>query len=150
MVKSLLFLERCLYDGGDCCLENKVTNLCRICTCSVTVSVSDLNKRLKEHQAVVMPVGLENFRDVKKVVDVDSENSCWTLCLDTKGVNAWYYDQQLCTCLAFEHCLDQEPFLTLHEASYWQDECKDTPLDFVIVLYADLIECGLFFYLLNS
>ena len=33
--------ERCLYDGGDCCKEDKSTELCNVCTCKKKTTDTD-------------------------------------------------------------------------------------------------------------
>ncbi len=100
-------IETCLYDGGDCCLEAKVTKLCKNCSCILSVNRDDL--QLEFSSLTIRPLEKTiNFSTVigdwtVEVTDVVSGPVCAILCLSHEAndrINAWHYDGQslVCTC----------------------------------------------------
>ncbi len=100
-------IAKCLYDGGDCCRENKDKTLCSDCKCILTVNLWELIKDFDDKK--VKPV--ENPENLKRVIDkwtvevanVDSNQVCAVLCLDHKmaaELNAWHYlaNVRICRC----------------------------------------------------
>ncbi len=98
-------IERCLYDGGDCCLAEKDTALCKVCTCDLVVEKDELQERILE----VNLAKLENVDDFERltkvssmvVEDVVSLEVCSMVCLDRdldNVANAWKYDKVGRTC----------------------------------------------------
>ena len=97
----------CLYDGGDCCLEDKAVHPCRVCSCILEVNEEELTRRFlalgvkafknpARFEVVVSTVG-------KTVLNVVSKHVCSMICLDDdifEPVNAWHYDilAQVCSC----------------------------------------------------
>ncbi len=102
---ELTNIENCLYDGGDCCLENKNEALCRVCTCQLVVQRDYI---LREFDAWnVSELSTPSFLLLNKVTEADisevaSLDVCSTVCLG-KGdtVNAWSYDlsSRMCQCV---------------------------------------------------
>ena len=99
--------ERCLYDGGDCCKEDKSTDLCKVCTCKMVIKTNFLNERVHK-LAVKMYQKKENLHlmqitYIKNVSDVISLDVCHMICLDEDldgSVNAWslFKEHSLCSC----------------------------------------------------
>ncbi len=99
----------CLYDGGDCCLEFKNTELCKNCSCVLDV---DLDQMLWQFEDLnIMPIAnpedldpeIEECWTTIEVDDVMSSQVCAMLCLDhykASQINAWQYQErdQLCKC----------------------------------------------------
>ncbi len=96
-------VAKCLYDGGDCCKENKDKGLCRNCTCVLKIDHEDLVKKFKTLD--IKPVEdvdkLQTAIDISsngwtvEVEDVLSVQVCTTLCLEHEEVdklNAWHYN----------------------------------------------------------
>ena len=102
---------KCLYDGGDCCEENKDKVLCRDCKCILSVDHDDVRAQFQESQ--VKPVqdldGLFHaIRDSNdgwtvEVEHVVSMQVCTVLCFEHEKadeLNAWHYiaNQKICRC----------------------------------------------------
>ncbi len=74
-------IEKCLFDGDDCCIQDTDidTTLCRDCICKLHVSQSDLMRKFKEH-VVHIHLDLENsakdFKEVKVINNVANEEVC--------------------------------------------------------------------------
>ncbi len=92
--------KKCLFDGGDCCLEIKDTTLCQNCSCILTVEPKKLHQTFSELQ--IKPPNKPGKIDkaiedwTVKVDDVISGQVCAVFCLDSeKGdtVNAWQYQE---------------------------------------------------------
>ncbi len=107
----------CLYDGGDCCLEFKVTTLCKNCSCILTIHLEEMQADFKRLN--VKPLANQgkfnalNATSSVKVTDVVSAPVCAVLCLQhdkADMINAWHYHEyvQLCTCgwIQSKHCLE--------------------------------------------
>ncbi len=108
---ELTNIAMCLFDGGDCCLQEKSTHLCRACDCTLNIDKDDLLqtfKRLDVRQ-------FDNPEDyslvattiVKRVADVTSLDVCSTHRLELeedKPVNAWMYSNasRVCECTLIE------------------------------------------------
>ena len=96
----------CLFDGGDCCLEEKITNLCKVCTCKLAVDKQELNQSFAKFD-VKRFVSVNKFqnlieRRIKKVVNVLNSDVCSLICLDKTTVdfiNSWIYDGQNSNCV---------------------------------------------------
>ncbi len=122
-------VERCLYDGGDCCKEDKSTDLCKVCTCKMVIDTDFLNKRLLETNSTVFEKR-QNFHQIsvthkKNISDVASLDACHMICLDDKLdelVNAWSFNKTsgFCNCSWIEapvcsHDFDLTPINNLSE-----------------------------------
>ncbi len=97
----------CLYDGGDCCKENKDKTLCGKCACMLDIDHEELANKFTtlEIKPVEDPaklaVQIEEW--TVEVEDVVSWNVCAVLCLNHPGaneLNTWHYqyDELLCKC----------------------------------------------------
>ncbi len=100
---------KCLYDGGDCCKENKDKFLCRNCVCMLKI---DHGEQLKQFNALeVTPFADAKSLDTAignkgwtvEVEDVVSLPVCAQLCLDheiANELNAWHYrvNERICNC----------------------------------------------------
>ncbi len=101
-------IARCLYDGGDCCLENKDRTLCKYCTCILEVDHEELMEKFDELtiKPSENPESLDNAIGSSwtvEVEDVITSQVCTVLCLDHKRVdelNAWHYESinRICRC----------------------------------------------------
>ncbi len=103
---------KCLYDGGDCCKENKNRRLCRDCKCILAVDNWELEKHfaeldikhVKDQESLANAIAKNNKNGWSvKVEDVVSLEVCSLLCLEHKKadeLNAWLYqaNQQICLC----------------------------------------------------
>ncbi len=102
-------IERCQFDGGDCCLEKKSTPLCQVCTCKMNIDSNALVADLLSHDVKTLveaseynDVLIEN--DVVSFLEVESVDICSTLCLRESGtrmeINSWSFDHdiQKCSC----------------------------------------------------
>ncbi len=105
-------VARCLYDGGDCCKENKDEGLCRDCKCIMAIDQQKLEDQFRalDIKPVKNPEYLETIItaihgwkvEVKNVV---SSHVCSVLCLDHKKadeLNTWQYlttdNERICKC----------------------------------------------------
>ena len=59
-------VERCLFDGGDCCREKKSTPLCKICTCRLNVNKYQLKEQLEQGNFSILDLG--DFENLDKTV----------------------------------------------------------------------------------
>ncbi len=112
-------IERCLYDGGDCCLEKKANHLCNVCTCKMDIDEEELHSDL-EHHRVELFEDSDDFSAVtvsiiKTIQDVIDLNVCSMICLDkehTSLSNAWIFikdiDQCQCTLVETTICYDTD------------------------------------------
>ncbi len=103
-------IERCLYDGGDCCKENKDKDLCRDCQCILFIDQENVESQFNELD--IKPVS--NTQDLETAIarkggwtiyveNVLNVQVCTVLCLDHKKaeeLNAWRYhaNNQSCKC----------------------------------------------------
>ena len=105
-------MERCLYDGGDCCLENKDTLMCKVCTCKLKVDNGLLDNGFKELEVKQLKHS-DDFDSivttvVAKVDQMLSQEVCSVLCLlehDKRDqINAWHYNKgrRQCQCAWIE------------------------------------------------
>ncbi len=126
--------ERCLFDGGDCCLDvhKKETSLCRTCTCELLTQDDQLEKSFQELDVRQLKRA-EDFSNLiltmsHLTTDVTSKGVCTTLCLIgdlADKVNGWSYDNvtRTCTCAWLEstECiqdvLSENKTLSPHEQS---------------------------------
>ncbi len=99
---------KCLFDGGDCCLEIKATHLCRDCKCQLTIDQDKLQQQFAD-LAVAPLKSLEVltiednaiFDWTAMVETVVSGPVCAVLCLENDApVNLWTYHSsfQVCKC----------------------------------------------------
>ncbi len=122
-------IEACLWDGGDCCLDNgkKDRTLCKDCICRVTV---DNNKLIETYKATHVKM-FQNFEDLfplilrteKTVPDVFTGAICSTICLDLSDVvNSWAFDGTTHTCicswLKSTECITE---MDLNEVRFFDD-----------------------------
>ncbi len=141
--------EACRYDGGDCCLENKNTELCQTCTCIVVYNSQEVTQLLKANK-VKLYIGqkLNKFSGLKTVRDVDSEDGCGNLCLDfsleNERMDSWKYEMEAnrtCTCLTFQDCYDEcdeNEIQSLHNNKILPANGKKV----VFVMMTRILPCG--------
>ncbi len=118
---ELTNVERCLFDGGDCCLVNKTKSMCSVCTCKQKVNSGELASAFDKYQVRLVGYPEDYLQsvssEVKAVEDVESEDVCSVLCLEKEledQVNSWlfYHDSRNCTCSWLEtHFCDYETLL---------------------------------------
>ncbi len=100
---------KCLFDGGDCCQENKDKALCRDCICVLDVKQEDLIKQFREME--IKPVEQQASANTAmgfeggavEVGEVVSAEVCSLVCLEHKKadeLNAWLYNAngRICRC----------------------------------------------------
>ncbi len=103
-------IKRCLYDGGDCCLDvtEKETEFCNICTCKLDVDEEMLAESFQQldvkqfDKADDFDVLVSKSLGIKTYEDVSTEEVCTTICLDPElvdQVNGWKYDFQSKECI---------------------------------------------------
>ncbi len=99
--------KRCLYDGGDCCREDKDTTLCNVCTCKKDVNEEELIIDFDQHQVQIFLDSNDyievKVNDIKTVRDVENFQVCSMICLDklfNTRSNAWIYlkGNEQCKC----------------------------------------------------
>ncbi len=118
--------QRCIFDGGDCCHQNKSTELCSVCTCKLHVVDKELNDDyasldIKIYQDV-NAFAQKKMMTVAAIEDVESFKVCSRICMDVdryslandwkiladertidwrRNVNAWTFhiENRICTCL---------------------------------------------------
>ncbi len=99
--------EKCLWDGGDCCLDRsrRDTSLCQTCTCKLTVDEDKLAASLQSTDVRMFrdPNDFQNLvlKTETVVAEVLSDEVCFTLCLDSEVkdvVNGWKYFAETGTC----------------------------------------------------
>ncbi len=104
-------IERCLYDGGDCCLQDKATHLCNVCTCKIDFDEKELLSDFDKHRVKVFVDSVDfsavTVNLIKTVHDVVDVNVCSMICLDKKHTslsNAWILlkDKEQCQCTLVE------------------------------------------------
>ncbi len=140
--------EICLYDGGDCCLEDKDTSMCKVCTCRLRVDEKKIASQFKQ-------LGVRQFKDppafntmigetlVVKVKDVLSDKVCSVLCLDKDKdatVNAWHFTiTKTCRCAWIEStsCIEEKD---LQNSSEIESAPFSTMVAFVQM--TKMIPCG--------
>ncbi len=101
-------IAKCLYDGGDCCKENKDESLCLDCTCRLEVNIAELEKQfnaleihpIEDMESLqVATVGSCGWTiEVKEVLNM---SVCSVPCLEHEEadeVNAWHYQGGICRC----------------------------------------------------
>ncbi len=114
-------MARCLYDGGDCCLEFKETKYCKSCACILDVDQGRLRNLFSQLNILPVdkPTDVEiamerSIVEVIKVEDVVSGGVCGVLCLDHEArngeLNSWIYleDEKICKCGWIESVLCPE------------------------------------------
>ena len=111
---------RCLYDGGDCCKEQRDEKYCTNCACFVegrffirksncpkNKHLFSVNKQEQDSQNLTLfeatPKSVALFSQLQRVRNVGSLEMCNQLCTDLdEESNLWTYDQytsRSCTCL---------------------------------------------------
>ncbi len=102
--------QRCLFDGGDCCRQEKSTELCSVCTCRLDVTIDDLKEDYLA-QEVNLYLDVEGFQKQKQttvatVADVESLYVCSRICMDvttTSYIGDWNIVQNYKTNLWRDH-----------------------------------------------
>ncbi len=123
---------KCLFDGGDCCKENKDKALCRDCNCILKVDQDNLQSQFEalEIKPVESPDMLATFiGDNQWTVVVDNVVSvgvCTVLCLEhnkADEINAWQYvaNKRVCRC-GWVHSASQPEKMVMED---WQLESAD-------------------------
>ena len=62
-------IARCLFDGGDCCLENKIKANCDYCPCMLDIDQKNLENQFREL----------NIKPVKEHESLESFIESWTV-----------------------------------------------------------------------
>ncbi len=147
---------RCLFDGGNCCLEFKDETLCKDCSCILPVEPLKIKSLFDQRQVKPLINNAKDYFDnvaigkwTVKVEDVVSSPVCATLCLDhtpkADYLNAWLYDQQslVCKCAWLEAASCPETYShldwTLPNGTNWRSELK---LNTAFVQLKKVIPCS--------
>ncbi len=93
----------CLYDGGACCLEAKITTHCKNCSCILDVDQAELLERFLNLKVAIVDVDIGATEWTVKVEEVASTHVCALVCLDHERkdfINPWRYARstRLCMC----------------------------------------------------
>ncbi len=100
-------VERCLFDGNDCCLVNKSTPLCKVCTCKKKVDMDSLIKKTGELKVKASKTKKNDQLSNEiyfstSVKDVESQQVCTIVCMEMTEVKASYWTfngtSKVCTC----------------------------------------------------
>ncbi len=99
-------IERCLYDGGDCCKPDKSTPFCQDCTCRQTVDKAKFRQAMEDYNIHILSVTLIFGPPLvsyehQRVEEVESPGVCAVLCLDPEldlNINAWKFDEKTRDC----------------------------------------------------
>ncbi len=110
---ELTNIERCQYDGGDCCLRNSSRSLCSVCICRMLIDsdyIYDIMLPKFNAMALQNPY---DFESLSKTYDIsltrtETHETCSTLCMDAEletKVNSWKYNKisKNCTCAWVDH-----------------------------------------------
>ncbi len=125
-------VKKCLYDGGDCCREDKNTEICRKCTCLLSVDPEKLAQRMTDNQVGLYVFDNESlvqepFEILIQVNEVKSAQVCAKLCLEAEAeatdfghkIDSWIffprssrlgYNESLCQCTKFQDCYQSYHF----------------------------------------
>ena len=78
--------KRCLYDGGDCCRQEKSTPLCEVCTCKLETNFTALKADFDALDVIVLFSNAVELpkREVVTIEDVESTDVCSRICMDSK------------------------------------------------------------------
>ncbi len=88
--------QRCLFDGGDCCRQEKSTELCSVCTCRLDATTNEIKADYLA-QEVNLYLDVEGFQKQKRITvatveDVESHWICSRICMDVttaSNVDDW-------------------------------------------------------------
>ncbi len=121
--------KRCLFDGGDCCRQNKSVELCNICTCKLELDQDQLNLDYTLLEVVVSAndddFAEEKVSPVATIDSVESVSVCSRICMDSStysfaddwailpdertvtwraNVNGWVFhvENKTCSCLSLD------------------------------------------------
>ncbi len=118
-------IERCLFDGNDCCQANKSREFCKVCSCKKRVDLDAIIFKAKQLQVQTLttkhaiPLSQKFSASFE---DVASHVVCTVLCLEKSeenelDFNLWTFNgtDNLCTCLIarnikLHHGLSLSPF----------------------------------------
>ncbi len=79
--------KRCLFDGGDCCRQEKSTPLCEVCTCKLDTNATQLRMDFESQDVILFPNGFDypsqELASVAKIEDVESIEVCSRICMDS-------------------------------------------------------------------
>ncbi len=145
---ELTNVERCLFDGGDCCRQNKTSTLCKVCTCKIKFDDSELTQDLKKHNTNLVKnpvpyISSSVISEEKLIEDVQSKDTCSVLCLEKElenRVNSWVFhiSNKTCICLWIENtfCESEDSLVPVNsqQSLQWQV--------FLYVQLDKLIACG--------
>ncbi len=118
-------IQRCLYDGGDCCKEDKKSHICRKCTCHIDFDEDKLLEKMEDNEvAVYASEQLDHFKVVRQVEEIASKPTCLAFCFGLIAEGAMdintviYYHKsgsRNCSCASFENCFNN---------SYWDNQAE--------------------------
>ncbi len=146
--------ELCIYDGGDCCLENKVTDLCQDeCICKLPFDLDQLTEEMAELGAkfhLDHESKEDRFRSIMLVEDVEFKETCFALCLSEARMPPfsvidsmifWIQDgKSFCQCSTMEDCYNETDISSVD----WSDNDIDGSNQLVVELTSRLLPCGKF------
>ena len=149
--------QRCLYDGGDCCLEDKRMHLCKVCTCIKDVNKDDLNTKMIENNVKAIKSDYDlvtNFKVMKTVFEVLSVDVCTVICFEAMekdkqgidGINSWIYQRikgnNTCFCTHFEDCYKDKDMISLDNVNVANHGTKQPGLQQGFGILTRLVKCG--------
>ncbi len=129
--------ELCLYDGGDCCLNDgdKDTTLCDSCICQLTIDdklISNAFENLGLRRTVPEDHFTETLLSLSyTTTNVISSVVCTIVCLDPdldETVNAWIYNfnSKRCSCVWIKSTTCQQDSLVNRNISGLSSYIADT------------------------
>ncbi len=146
-------IAKCLFDGGDCCQENKDKALCRDCICILKVNHEDMKKQFQELE--IKPVknpshiksAIGNDGWAVEVEEVVSTQVCTVVCLEHNSageLNAWLYldEQRICKCGWVGSSLCPRKWIV--ENWTWKNKKDDINHPSTFVQLKKTVSCGMF------
>ncbi len=85
--EDLVNTQECLYDGGDCCLEDKDLVFCQVCQCRQSVELARIKEKFDELDVQVFefpthnPYAVTTHSVIIEVDIVESALVCSSICL---------------------------------------------------------------------
>ncbi len=106
-------VERCLFDGTDCCRRDSSKQMCNVCICKMLVDMDEFyNDKIPKFNARALhdPSDFET-QDMTNWLEMpksESFETCSMMCMDVELealVNSWTYESmsKTCNCAWIEH-----------------------------------------------
>ncbi len=104
---ELTNIEKCLFDGGDCCDADKSEEFCNHCKCMIDIDFEELKSSYVQYNVKAFK-NLTAYNNLltdipKYITQVVSLHTCSVICMSddlANSVNSWSFDftSKLCNC----------------------------------------------------